>query len=112
MDALGRSSQPPAAGSSTVEADRNRLIANNEVRSHPLHRSARSRLGVSAKELLVERADLHFSESGSETEVLTSSESDVRRLCACDIKAIWIGENRFITIPRAIPENYLVTRTD
>jgi hypothetical protein len=112
MDALGRSSQPPAAGSSTVEADRNRLIANNEVRSHPLHRTAWSGFRKSAEELCVKRADLHFCESCPETKVLTGSEPDVRRLCARDIKAIWIGENRFITIPRAIPENYLVTRTD
>jgi hypothetical protein len=40
--------------SSTVEADRNRLVANNEVRAHSLHLSTRSRLGVSAEELFVE----------------------------------------------------------
>ena len=46
-----------------MKASRNRLIADNEVRAHSLHRTARLRLGISAKELFIERADLHFGES-------------------------------------------------
>jgi hypothetical protein len=97
---------------STVKAGRNRLIANNEVRSHPLNRPAGARFGISAEELFIEGADLHFGESRPETEVLTGSEPDMRRLGTSDVKAIWFGEDRFVTITRAIPENYLVARTD
>ena len=42
--------------------------------------------------------------------MLAGSESNVRRLGACDVKAKWVVENRFVTIARAIPENHFVTR--
>ena len=105
-------SRPNRQDPSTVKAGRNRLVANNEVRAHSLNRTARLCLGISAKELFIERADLHFGESRPKTEVLTGSEPDIRRLRTSDVKAIWFGEDRFITITRAIPENYLVTGTD
>src|SRR5579864_7744375 len=108
----GNLSRPNRRDPSTVKAGRNRLIANNEVRAHSLHRTARSRFGISAEELFIERADLHFGESRSETEVLTGSEPDMRRFRTSDVKAIWIGEHRFVTITRAIPEDDLVARTD
>ena len=95
-----------------MKASRNRLIADNEVRAHSLHRTARLRLGISAKELFIERADLHFGESRPQTEMLTGSEPDMSRLGTRDVKAIWIGENRLVTITRAIPKDYLVARTD
>jgi hypothetical protein len=63
-----------------------------------LHRTARSRFGISAEELFIERADLHFGESRSETEVLTGSEPDMRRFRTRDVKAKWIGKDRFVTI--------------
>jgi hypothetical protein len=108
----GSLSRPNRRDPSTAKAGRNRLVANNEVRAHSLHRTARLRLGISAKELFIERADLHFGESRSEAEVLTGSEPDMRRLRTRDVKAIWIGENRLVTITRAIPKDYLVARTD
>jgi hypothetical protein len=77
-----------------------------------LHRAARSRFGISAEELLIKGADLYFGESRSKTKMLTGSEPDMRRLRTSDVKAIWIGENRFVTITRAIPKDYLVARTD
>src|SRR5579872_7222088 len=97
---------------STVKAGWNRLIANNEVRSHSLNRPPGSCFGISAEELFIKRADLHFGESRPQTEVLTGSEPYMRRLRTSDVEAIWISEDRFVTITRAIPENYLVTRTD
>jgi hypothetical protein len=71
---------------STLKACRKRLIANNEIRAHSLNRPARSRFGISAEELFIERADLHFGESCPETEVLTGSEPDIRRLRTSDVK--------------------------
>jgi hypothetical protein len=109
-----RSSRLPrtAEDPSTVKAGRNRLIANNEVRAHSLHQAAGSRFGISAEELLIESADLYFGQSRSETEVLTGSEPDMERLRTSDVKSIWIGENRFVTITRAKPKDYLVARAD
>ena len=42
--------------------------------------------------------------------MLAGSEFNVRRLGACDVKAKWVVENRFVTIARVIAENHFVTR--
>jgi hypothetical protein len=51
---------------------------------------------------------LHLGQPRSEAKVLARSKSDVRRLCASDVKATWLRENRFVTIARTIPENHFV----
>src|ERR1700682_6078359 len=92
------------------EAGWNGLKTNDKVGAHSPHWTGRPSIGISPQELVVKDANLHLGESRSKAEVLAGSKSDVRRLGARDVKARRLGENRFVTIAGAIPENHFVTR--
>jgi len=93
-----RRSSRPTAGISTVKAGRNRLIANNEVRAHSLHRTARLRLGIIGEGILHRTCGSAFRRVAPQDRSADRFQPDMRRLHTRDVKAIWIGENRLVTI--------------